>query len=190
MLINPCAAADYNFSKHAKSASPELKNLIQNMLQKDPAKRFTAMDVLHHPWVMNDPADPWTTTSVDKMLEEMGHHEVIVPEQVPDDPECWLKVQHSSPRPPITDNINRLEKTAHIQPVYSNQSAAQEYQDTIAERDALLELKREKEAREAAEAKAALARTRSAEKRAELEAAKAELAWLKANASGPLAHNK
>ena len=47
-----------------------------------------------------------------------------------------------------------------------------------AERDALLELKREKEAREQAEAKATMARTRSAEKAAELAAAKAELARL------------
>ena len=53
-----------------------------------------------------------------------------------------------------------------------------------AERDALLELKREKEAREQAEAKASLARTRSAEKAAELAAAKAELARLKAMKAG------
>eukprot|EP01047_Picozoa_sp_COSAG01_P021065 COSAG01_NODE_1210_length_11227_cov_46.803019_9_plen_98_part_00 len=49
-----------------------------------------------------------------------------------------------------------------------------------AERDALLELKREREERQRAEANAALARTRSAEKRQQLEAAKAELARLKA----------
>ena len=53
------------------------------------------------------------------------------------------------------------------------------------EREALLELKREKEAREQAEAKAAMARTRSAEKASELAAAKAELARLQAM-KGPL----
>ena len=57
-------------------------------------------------------------------------------------------------------------------------------QQALAERDALLELKREKEAREQAEAKASLARTRSAEKASELAAAKAELARLKSMKSG------
>jgi hypothetical protein len=51
------------------------------------------------------------------------------------------------------------------------------------EKAALLELKREKEAREQAEAGASLARTRSAEKAAELAAAKAELASLRAAAT-------
>ena len=52
--------------------------------------------------------------------------------------------------------------------------------EALAERDALLELKREKEERQKAEAAASLARTRSAEKRQQLEAAKAELSRLRA----------
>eukprot|EP01045_Picozoa_sp_COSAG04_P041272 COSAG04_NODE_12470_length_651_cov_0.822464_1_plen_66_part_10 len=49
----------------------------------------------------------------------------------------------------------------------------------MAERDALMELKQEREERQRAEAAASLARTRSAEKRSQLAAAKAELDRLK-----------
>eukprot|EP01050_Picozoa_sp_SAG11_P045848 SAG11_NODE_23097_length_395_cov_0.736486_1_plen_110_part_01 len=49
----------------------------------------------------------------------------------------------------------------------------------LEEKEALLELKREKDAREQAEAQAAMARTRSQKKAEELAAAKAELARLK-----------
>ena len=52
------------------------------------------------------------------------------------------------------------------------------------ERDALLMLKREKEERQRAEAELALARTRSAEKKAQLAAAKARLANLDASLAG------
>ena len=52
------------------------------------------------------------------------------------------------------------------------------------ERDALLELQREKEEREKAESAAAMARTRSASKAAELAAAKAELARLQSMQGG------
>ena len=55
----------------------------------------------------------------------------------------------------------------------------------MAERDALMELKQEREERQRAEAAAALARTRSAEKRTQLAAAKAELEVLLAADGSP-----
>ena len=60
----------------------------------------------------------------------------------------------------------------------------EELEAAMAERDALLELKREKEEREKAESAAAMARTRSASKAAELAAAKAELARLQSMQGG------
>ena len=169
-LRDDLLVADYTFVKH-KQASSELRDLMAKLLEKDPAKRFTALDVLHHPWIKNDSAEPWTNAYVDKLLDDMGHQEVTIPEEVPDDPECWLKVQMPSPR------VRGALQTAAPMP---DSSAVAQLEAAMAERDALLELKREKQAREQAEAKASLARTRSAEKASELAAAKAELARLRA----------
>ena len=55
----------------------------------------------------------------------------------------------------------------------------EELEAAMAERDALLELKQEREERQRAEAAASLARTRSAEKRQQLASAKAELSRLR-----------
>eukprot|EP01051_Picozoa_sp_SAG22_P019828 SAG22_NODE_3786_length_1531_cov_4.103352_2_plen_321_part_00 len=92
--------ATYSYDKHKSTASAALKDLMANLLHKDPARRFTALDVLHHPWMKDDAEAPWSNAFVDQMLHSMGHQEVSVPEEVPDDPECWLKVQTPSPRPP------------------------------------------------------------------------------------------
>lgn len=39
-----------------KNISSEAKDLIQKLLVRDPRKRLSAVEVLHHPWVMTPPA--------------------------------------------------------------------------------------------------------------------------------------
>ena len=45
----------FNFScryLHSISISPELRDLLIKLLEKDPAKRITIADIRQHPWVL------------------------------------------------------------------------------------------------------------------------------------------
>ena len=82
------------------------------------------------------------------------------------------------------------EAAAPVPPSQTQLPVQEQLEAAIAERDALLELKRKKEeTRKTAEASASLGGTRSAEKAAELAAAKEELARLKAMKSGAAARS-
>ena len=50
-LYNNIITADY--ADLPKSFSPELKDLIAQMLKKDPKERITAKNALEHPWFNN-----------------------------------------------------------------------------------------------------------------------------------------
>jgi serine/threonine protein kinase len=41
-------------TENAGKVSPEVLDLIDKMLVKDPDDRLALIDVLHHPWVIND----------------------------------------------------------------------------------------------------------------------------------------
>jgi serine/threonine protein kinase len=57
-LFRSIVKADYHFhSKFWGHVSVEAKNFIRCMLQADPARRWTAAQLLRHPWIVNHTAD-------------------------------------------------------------------------------------------------------------------------------------
>lgn len=53
-LIDKIVAAEYEMSGEKwENVSEGAKNLVQNLLQKNPEKRYTPFEVLADPWIVN-----------------------------------------------------------------------------------------------------------------------------------------
>ncbi|KAF6032519.1 MAPKAPK3 [Bugula neritina] len=62
--------------------SSQAKNLIQNLLNTDPDKRYTIGQVLQHPWIAQNTAVPQTPLCTTNILKEEVENWVDVKEEI------------------------------------------------------------------------------------------------------------
>lgn len=60
----------------SESVSPNLRNLLERMLRKDPDERITLHEIKEHPWVSNDGAEPMLASEVNCVFEDVTEEEV------------------------------------------------------------------------------------------------------------------
>ena len=94
-------AAKLQFKRdEQKPSSKQFQSLLKSMLNKNPASRFTYKDVLRHPWMLEGDSrgKVWSPADAEKLILQHSYaREVIVPDQVSDDPTTWLKAYYENP---------------------------------------------------------------------------------------------
>ncbi|KAL7520944.1 hypothetical protein ACHAWX_005637 [Stephanocyclus meneghinianus] len=58
---------EYSFAKHL---SPSARDLIERLMQRDPTKRISAYEMLHHPWVTGETASTSIMAGSDRRLNK------------------------------------------------------------------------------------------------------------------------
>jgi len=75
-VINLCKKIEEDPVEYSPTISPELKDLLSKMLQKDPNKRITIPEIKQHSWVTENSKNPMMSTEENCIYEEITDEEI------------------------------------------------------------------------------------------------------------------
>jgi len=75
-VLNLCKKIEEDPVVYSPTISPELKDLLSKMLQKDPDKRITIPEIKHHNWVTENNKNPMMSTEENCIYEEITEEEI------------------------------------------------------------------------------------------------------------------